>query len=54
MLNLDYDYANPKYTFVLHNRYSTDVTNAGVIDDTFEEKTRMNFLNLNFGMSIVL
>lgn len=49
--NLDYDFANPKYTFKLHNRYDS---NGTTIEDSFQKRTSMNSINLNMGMCICL
>ncbi len=54
MISFDYDYANPKYTFVLHNRYDESGGNISLIEDVFHRRTLMNNLSFNIGMSVCL
>lgn len=54
MMSFDYDYANPQYTFVLHNRYNESGDNISVIEDVFHRRTLMNNISLNIGMSVCL
>lgn len=54
MISFDYDCANPKYTFVLHNRYNESGGNVSLIEDSFQRRTLMNNMSLNLGMSVCL